>query len=36
MMKELEDAIKEKAPGVVFIDPVPGKWYSFSKVMKAE
>ncbi len=36
MMKELEEAITAQAPGTVFVDPVPGKWYSFSKVLKAE
>ena len=36
MMKELEEAIAAQAPGTVFVDPVPGRWYSFSKLLKEE
>ena len=36
MMKELSDAVAEHSPGTAFIDPVPGRWYTFSKNMTPE
>jgi hypothetical protein len=33
MMQELRGAVERHSPGTRFIDPIPGKWYSFSKVM---
>lgn len=34
MMKELESAIREQSPTVRFLDPVPGRWYTFSKTLE--
>ena len=34
MMDELRGAVERHSPGTVFIDPVPGRWYTFSKMLE--
>ncbi len=36
MMSGLREAVELHSPGTCFIDPDPGKWYTFSKMMTPE
>lgn len=36
MMNGLREAAKLHSPGTCFMDPEPGKWYTFSKMMAPE
>ncbi|MBQ3281737.1 MAG: hypothetical protein IJH41_04970 [Eubacterium sp.] len=36
MMSGLREAVELHSPGTCFMDPEPGKWYTFSKMMTLE